>query len=101
MLDTWLWHYPARKAGIVMIFFAVLGSIQLWVYDAFELGELQLGYVIAFGLTGVGTGCALLAYHAQKGGEGDTAAKKKIMLVGMAVWMLVVALWLLDKLRIM
>lgn len=101
MLDTWLWHYPARKAGIMMIFFAVLGSIQLWVYNAFELGGWQIGYVIALGLAGVGTGCALLAYHAQKGGEEDTATKKKIVLVGMAVMLLVAALAILDILRIL
>ena len=100
MLNTWLWHYPARKAGIVMIFSAVLGSIHLWMSNAFELGGWQFVCTIALCLAGAGTGCALLAYHAQEGEE-DTATKKKIILVGMAVMMPMAALAILGGLRIL
>ena len=100
MFETWWWHYPARKVGILHIFFGISASAQLWVYNAFGLAGWQPGYVIAVGLVGVGTGCALLTCHAQKGGEEDTAAKKKIILVGMAVVMLAGALMMLDVLRI-
>lgn len=102
MLDTWLWHYSAKKAGIVMIFFAVMASVKLWVLNAFgSLHGLQPGYIMAVSLVGAGTGCALLVYHAQKSGEEDTAAKKKIVLVGTAAVMLVGALIILDILRIL
>lgn len=99
MLDTWLWHYPAKKAGLVTIFFTMLGSIKFWVYDTFVIGELQPSYIIiAFCLVGVGTGCILLVYHAQKNGDEDTAAKKKILLVGLGVMILLIPLAILDTL---
>lgn len=98
MLDTWLWHYPAKKAGLVIIFFTMLGSIKFWVYDTFVIGELQPGYIIALCLVGVGTGCILLVYHAQKNGDEDTAAKKKILLVGLGVMIPLMLLAILDTL---
>ena len=101
MFGTWWWHYPARKAGILYIFLGILALLNLWVRYSFELGGWELVYAIALGLVGVGTGCALLAYHAQKGGEEDTAAKKKIILVGTAVGALVGALVILSILRIL
>ena len=102
MLDTWLWHYPAKKAGIVLIFFAMMASVKLWVLSVFgNLDGLQPGYIMAVSVVGVGIGCALVAYHTQKSGEEDTAAKKKIMLVGMAVMVLVAAFAILDILRIL
>ena len=85
-----------------MIFFAMMASVKLWVLNVFgSLDGLQPGYIVAVSLVGVGTGCALLAHHAQRGGEEDTAAKKKIVSVGMAVILLVTALAILDILRIL
>ena len=47
------------------------------------------------GLVWGGTGCALLAYHALKSGEEDTATKK-IVLVGITVAAPLSALSILD-----
>ena len=96
MFDTWFWHYPAKKAGLVTIFFAMLGSIKLWVYNMFGISVLQPGYIIVLGLVGVGTGCILLVYHAQKHGDENTATKKKILLVGFGVIILLISLAILE-----
>lgn len=58
-------------------------------------------YILAAGPMLVGTGCAMLVYHVQKRGEEDTAAKKKIVLVGIAVSMLMAALEMLNILNIL
>ena len=47
----------------------------------------------------LGTGCAMLVYHIKKGGKEDTAAKKKIALVGLAAVMPMVALEILNLLN--
>ena len=49
----------------------------------------------------VGAGCAMLVYRVQKRGEEDTAAKKKIVLVGITVSMLMAALDMLSILNIL
>lgn len=56
---------------------------------------------MASGLVWVGTGCALLVYHALKSGEEDTAAKKKIVLAGIAVAAPLAALSILDIVHIL
>ena len=97
----WMWNYPAKKGGIMMVFCAMLGLTHSWTIDTLYApdGWRPDYYVLAASLVGIGIGCALLAYHFLKGGEEDPAAKKKIMLVGMAVGMLVVAFMILDILR--
>ncbi len=101
MFGGWLWHYPAKKAGVLTIFLAMLASGRFWM----DLVQGPVGWHDVWGLAvclvGFGMGCALLVYHFQKGGEEDTAAKKKIMLVGMAVGALVGALGILSVLRIL
>ena len=92
---------PGEESWHLVHFLGILTPLHFWGRNSFELGGWQLVYAIALGLVEVGTGCALLAYHAQEGGEEDTATKKKIILVGMAVMMPIAALAILGSLRIL
>lgn len=72
------------------------------VFDAVGdegLGGLQPNYYhLASFLSIAGTGCTLLAYHALKSGEEDTAVKKKIFLACIVTVTSVVAVYTLDVL---
>ena len=61
--------------------------IWFWTFEGvmgLDRGQPNYYYLAPF-LVLVGTGCAMLAYHALKNNEEDTATKKKIVLVGTAV----------------
>ena len=50
------------------------------------------GHIPASDPIPVGTGCTMPVYHIRKGGGEDAAAKKKIVPVGAAVYMIMIAL---------
>lgn len=89
------WDYPAGIGGILTILFSmsILGRGLFGVRPDY--------YLTAVALVGVGTGCALIAYHYLKSGEEDTATKKRILLIGMAVAAPLIALSILDMLNIL
>ena len=94
----WWWNYPAKKAGIWLMYMGVL----LVALDAIRnSGGWQPDYNLASGLAWVGTGCALLAYHTLKSGEEDTATKKKIVLAGIAVSAPLAVLYILEIVHIL
>lgn len=94
----WWWNYPAKKAGIWLMCLGVLSFIHVGIISP---GGWQPHYSLASSLVLGGTGCALLAYHALKNGEEDTAAKKKIVLAGIAVAAPLAALSILDIVHIL
>lgn len=77
-----MWDYPASQAWKwLMLIGAVIIMASL---DPIVISEWDPNYYqMAGGLTIVGTGCAMLAYHIRKGDEEDITTKKKIILAGM------------------
>lgn len=95
--SKWTWHYTTSKARRwLMLAGAVIVTVSL---DPIIIYEWEPDYHhMAAGLTTVGTGCAMLAYHTRKGDEEDAATKKKIILVGTAAVIPIAALGILDVL---
>lgn len=92
------WDYPAKKAGILTIFVGMSFLLHMVTLDAiYRPDRWQLDYyILSLSLVIFGTGCAFIVYHYLKSGEEDTAVKKKIALVGIAVGAPVAALRILD-----
>lgn len=94
-----MWHYPAKKASGLLMF---MGCIMIaFSLESVLIDGLSPSYILAAGPMLIGAGCAMLVYHAQKRGEEDIAAKKKIVLVGIAMSTLVSALEILNLLNIL
>ena len=91
----WWWDYPATKAGKWLV---LLGAVIITLsLDPIVIYEWEPDYYRTVGgLTLVGTGCAMLAYHIRAGDEEDTATKKKIILIGVAVTIPITALGILN-----
>lgn len=98
VFGRFFWHYPAKKAGMWLMFFGVF-LVCLWVLRVvmdLDRGQPDYYHLGAY-LTTVGIGCAMLVYHTLKNNEEDTAAKKRIVLVGVAVGSLMVTLSILSR----
>ena len=95
-MGRWWWNYPAKEASGFFVFFGCM-LIAFSLVRVLAYGQ-EPSYLTASGSMQVGLGCALLVYHVKKGGKEDTAAKKKIILVGMAAFMSMVALEVLSLL---
>ena len=97
------WDYSARNGGILTIFVGMSFLLHVEIIDAIYYPQMwQLDYyALSLSLVLIGTGCALIAYHYLKSGEEDTAVKKKIVLVGMAVTVPLAALVILDTMNIL
>lgn len=91
--STWLWHYPAKVASGFLVFSGCV-TIAFSLQRVLVYGQ-EPSYIIAGGLMMLGAGCAMLVYHIKKGGKEDTAVKKKIVLIGFAAAMPMIALEIL------